>query len=61
MIAVADAYDAMTSNRSYRELMPQKEVREQIEKGKGTQFDPKFADIMLSIIDEDKNYDMREK
>ena len=61
IIAVADAYDAMTSNRSYREQMPQKEVREQIEKGKGTQFDPKFADIMLSIIDEDKNYDMREK
>ena len=43
IIAVADAYDAMTSNRSYRSVMPQKKVREQIERGFGTQFDPKFG------------------
>ena len=30
------------------------------EKGKGTQFDPKFADIMIQMIDEDKDYRMRE-
>ena len=60
IIAVADAYDAMTSNRSYRDVMPQEKVREQIEKGKGAQFDPKFADIMLEIIDEDKEYLLRE-
>ncbi len=60
IIAVADAYDAMTSNRSYRELMPQEKVRGEIEKGKGVQFDPKFADIMLSIIDEDKEYHLHE-
>lgn len=40
LIAVADAYDAMTSNRSYRRGMTQEKVREQIETGKGTQFDP---------------------
>ena len=40
IIAVADAYDAMTSNRSYRRGMEHSIVREQIEKGKGTQFDP---------------------
>ena len=61
IIAVADAYDAMTSNRSYREVLAQEIVRGEIEKGKGTQFDPKFADIMLEMIDEDKGYDMREK
>ena len=60
IIAVADAYDAMTSNRSYRSGMAQSKVREQIEKGKGTQFDPKFADIMIQMIDEDKDYRMRE-
>ena len=36
-------------------------VRAEIEKGKGTQFDPEFADIMLTMIDEDTEYDMREK
>jgi len=61
IIAVADSYDAMTSNRSYRRGMPQEKVRAEIEKGKGTQFDPYFADIMLQMIDEDKNYEMREK
>ena len=60
IIAVADAYDAMSSNRSYRKGMEQEKVREQIESGKGTQFDPAFADIMLSMIDEDKEYRMRE-
>jgi len=60
IIGVADAYDAMTSNRSYRESMPQSRVREQIEGGRGTQFDPRFADIMLQMIDEDTEYRMRE-
>ena len=60
IIAVADSYDAMTSNRSYRGLLPQEKVREEIEKGKGTQFDPVFADIMLQIMDEDKDYKLRE-
>ncbi len=60
IIAVADAYDAMTSNRSYRDLLPQEVVRGEIEKGKGTQFDPVFADIMLQMIDEDKEYLMHE-
>lgn len=60
IIAVADAYDAMTSNRSYRRLMPQAEVRAEIERGKGTQFDPRIADIMISMIDEDREYRMHE-
>lgn len=61
IISVADAYDAMTSFRSYRDPMPQEKVKAEIEKGMGTQFDPKFAKIMLEMIEEDKNYDMREK
>lgn len=58
IIGVADSYDAMASNRSYRKALPQSKVREEIEKGKGTQFDPKIADIMLQMIEEDQKYEM---
>ncbi|MCR4785863.1 MAG: HD domain-containing protein [Lachnospiraceae bacterium] len=61
IIAVADAYDAMASDRSYRKLLPQDVVREEIVKGRGTQFDPEIADIMLQIMDEDRDYGMRQK
>ncbi len=60
IIAVADAYDAMTSYRSYREPMPQEVVIEEIRKGSGTQFDPRFAEIMIQMISEDKDYLLRE-
>lgn len=60
ILAVADAYDAMTSRRSYRDTMPQEKVREEIEKGAGTQFDPKYASIMLRFIDADTGYQLRE-
>ena len=58
IIAVADAYDAMTSRRSYRDVLSQEEVRREIENGKGTQFDPVFADVMLQMIDEDQDYQL---
>lgn len=60
IIGVADAYDAMTSKRSYRGVLPQEVVREQVEKGKGSQFDPEIADIMLQLMDEDMEYQMHE-
>ncbi|MBR4559151.1 MAG: response regulator [Fibrobacter sp.] len=58
IIAVADAYDAMSSRRSYRAALPQNIVREEIVKGRGYQFDPAFADVMLKMIDEDVRYEM---
>ncbi len=61
IIAVADAYDAMTSCRSYRKPMPQELVIKEIRDGSGTHFDPRFAEIMLEIISEDKDYDLKEK
>ena len=60
IIAVADAYDAMSSNRSYRGIMSQERIREEIMNGSGTQFDPGFAEIMLRMIKEDPDYTMRE-
>ncbi|MGN0577174.1 MAG: HD domain-containing phosphohydrolase [Ruminiclostridium sp.] len=60
ILGVADAYDAMTSNRSYRKALPQEVVRAEIEKGRGTQFDPAIADVMLRMIDEDTEYTMKQ-
>ncbi|MBR0283325.1 MAG: phosphohydrolase, partial [Oscillibacter sp.] len=60
IICVADAYDAMTSNRAYSDIRPQSEVRAEIVRCRGTQFDPALADIMVQMIDDDKRYRMRE-
>ena len=57
---MADAYDAMTSRRSYRDPLPQEEVRDELIRCAGTQFDPRYAKIMLKLMDEDENYLMRE-
>ena len=59
IIAVADAYDAMSSDRSYRSHLTQDEIKNELELGMGTQFDPKFAGIMLAIVEEDKEYRYR--
>ena len=59
VICVADCYDAMTSDRSYRKALPQAVVRSEIEKNMGTQFDPKIARLMLQMIDDDLNYSMK--
>ena len=60
IIAVADTYDAMTSNRSYREVMSQDKVRAEIERVRGTQLDPVIAGYMIELIDEDKDYKMKQ-
>ncbi len=60
IIGVADSYDAMASNRSYRKYLPQSVIRNEIKTSKGTQFDPVIADIMLDMIDEDEGYTLRE-
>ena len=57
VIAVADAYDAMTSYRSYRSPLDKHAVRNELKKGIGTQFDPTFARIMLRLMDD--GYDSR--
>jgi HD-GYP domain-containing protein (c-di-GMP phosphodiesterase class II) len=60
IIAVADAYDAMTSKRSYRDPIPQQRVREEIVKGIGKQFDPLYAKLMLQLMDQDSEYQMKD-
>ena len=60
IIAVADAYDAMSSKRSYRNALPQDKIRAEIVRVRGTQLDPKIADVMIGMIDEDTGYKMKE-
>ena len=60
IIAVADSYDAMTSNRSYRNYLPQEAVRAELEKNMGTQFDPEVVKCMLEIMEEDTEYILHE-
>lgn len=48
--AVADAFDAMTSKRTYRDSLPLDVVKTELENNKGTQFDPAIADAFLDIL-----------
>lgn len=48
--AVADSFDAMTSKRTYRDSLPMDVVINEIEKNKGTQFDPNIATVFLDIL-----------
>lgn len=51
--AIADTFDAMTSRRTYRDELPLETVIAEIERCKGTQFDPKIADTFLDILKND--------
>ena len=52
IIGVADAFDAMTANRIYRNQMDIDYVLNELRKGRGTQFDPDVVDVFLSILEE---------
>ena len=64
IIGVADAFDAMTSNRVYRNYMDTDYVMNEMKRGRGTQFDPDALDAFLrliekGVIDLDKLYAQR--
>ena len=48
--AIADSFDAMTSKRTYRDSLPLDIVKSEIERCKGSQFDPNIADVFLNIL-----------
>jgi energy-coupling factor transport system substrate-specific component len=52
IIGVADAFDAMTSNRVYRRQMDMEYVINELKNGSGTQFDPFFVSILLELIED---------
>ena len=50
ILAVADAYDAMTSDRPYSKAMSEEDAVAEIVKGSGTQFDPEVVKLFLEVI-----------
>ncbi len=52
ILAVADAFDAMTSKRPYREPMGKEEALEELKRCSGTQFDPEIVAVFLSQINQ---------
>lgn len=51
IVGIADAFDAMSSKRVYRPALPLPSIKEELIKGKGTQFDPTFADIFIEMFE----------
>ncbi|MDR2719110.1 MAG: HD-GYP domain-containing protein [Treponema sp.] len=56
IIAIADTFDAMTSNRSYRKALSFRTALSELEKNKGIQFDPDIAEIFIGILQESPYY-----
>jgi HD-GYP domain-containing protein (c-di-GMP phosphodiesterase class II) len=50
ILAIADAYDAMTSHRPYRRALTHDEAIVEIERGAGTQFDPRLAEAFVELL-----------
>ena len=53
IISVANSYDAMVTEKRFRGPLPMQIVREELLNESGGQFDPKFSQIMIQIIDDD--------
>ena len=53
IIAIADSYDAMTSERPYRQAMSKQQALQEIKSNSGTQFDPKLARIFVDHVEKD--------
>jgi len=53
VFAVADSYDAMTSDRPYRDAMPKERALEEISAGSGSQFDPGVVEVFLDLAREE--------
>ena len=51
MVAIADAYDAMTSDRAYRRALPHTVAVGEIERCAGSQFDPELAELFVVVMD----------
>jgi len=49
IVAIIDAWDAMTSDRPYRKALPREVAVGELKRGAGTQFDPKIVEIFLSL------------
>ncbi|QNB46768.1 HD domain-containing protein [Thermanaerosceptrum fracticalcis] len=50
IVAVADTFDAMTTNRPYRGALPVEAALKELEKNKGSQFDPQVVDAFIKVM-----------
>lgn len=55
IVAIADAYDAMSSDRPYRKALSLKEIRNEFSKNAGVQFDPEMASTFIEILENKNN------
>jgi HD-GYP domain-containing protein (c-di-GMP phosphodiesterase class II) len=53
IIAVADAYEAMTSDRAYRSSLDPRAAQRELERCSGTQFDPRVVDALISLLEQE--------
>ncbi len=51
ILAVADSYDAMTSDRPYRKAMSEDDAIEELNRFSGTQFDPEVVEIFIDLLE----------
>lgn len=54
IVCIADAYDAMSSDRIYRKALSGNVIRNELINGRGTQFDPELLDKFVEMMDADK-------
>ena len=60
ILAVADAFDAMTSDRPYRKGMPIEKALQILENGRGSQWDPYYTDIFIELVKEGEDFGIKE-
>ena len=53
IVGIADAFDAMSTDRIYRKALPMEKIKEELTAGAGTQFDPEYVKVFIKLLDED--------
>jgi ribonuclease P protein subunit RPR2 len=61
IFAIADSFDAMTSDRPYRSALPAEAAVAEIRAGSGTQFDPRCAEEFERLVEEDDGFVLRDR
>jgi diguanylate cyclase (GGDEF)-like protein len=60
ILAIVDAYDAMTSNRPYNKVRIKGEAMLELRRCSGTQFDPELVELFLSILEEEETFMLKQ-
>jgi HD-GYP domain-containing protein (c-di-GMP phosphodiesterase class II) len=60
VVAIADTYDAMTSDRAYRKALPHDVAVAELERCAGAQFDPELVPVFLRMLEEHREKVLRE-